>query len=100
MISNHQVVGSNPTGETPYTGENEMKASVKQAKARKLIAVVTEDGKLVLETANSSIKDDGYPCHVIGKLNIVSLTSANLENWAKRHGSTPVYEGDTVTLEF
>ena len=65
---------------------------------RKLVGVVTKDGTLIMKSRTYKNYDSGYPCHVVREE--IGLTRGTLSYWVKQEDSTPVYEGDIVTLQF
>lgn len=78
-----------------------MKATFKdKPKPSKLVAVILEDGSIVLNTSVPLLKEKEYTTMSMGKWNSLSLTCGDLEYWAGLVNSTPVYEGDKITLQF
>lgn len=75
-----------------------MKARIEGQETRELVAVVTKDGEVVMRTGTPRNITDGYPCHVVGDR--VSLTTGDLDYWASLTGSTPVYRGQRIIMEF
>jgi len=75
-----------------------MKATLVTKTQGLLIGVILEEGTLILESSVPRDIDSGYPTHAIGQQ--VSLTTGSLAYWINRSGSVPVYEGDTVKLQF
>ena len=68
-----------------------MKASVEQNE-RVLIGVISSTKELIVETNVPVLLNQGYTCVVLTGHGNVSLVSQNLQYWAEKDGSTPIYE--------
>lgn len=78
-----------------------MKATLKSSPpSRELVGVIKKSGELILRSSVPLSLEKGYPTVRLGLWNSVGNTSGHLEYWEKQEGSTPIYEGDEVTLQF
>ncbi len=73
-----------------------MFATVNKSERKKLVAVISESGNLVTRDHFCSIKAN----MILASTGKSKLVIDSLEGWAEEPGSTPVYEGDTLTLQF
>ena len=67
---------------------------------RPLKAVILRHGTVVLPNTIPYLVEKGYPCLILGSDGGLSVTTGSLEYWSATTDSRPIYEGDTINLEF
>lgn len=71
-----------------------MKASVKKDAPKNVVAVILHNDSLVTRNKGSR------SCTILSKAGVSYQSPYSITYWAELTDNTPVYEGDTVTLEF
>lgn len=76
-----------------------MKISVNKRK-KELVAVVTKDGALIMRFSLGCALEFDYEGICLLPENFSYVTKSTLKAWSKQKGSTSIYTGDAVTLQF